>query len=96
MEQNQLAVKLTQQMVRIDSTNPGTGEKGMEQFLLSFGQELQNTNDRVTIRTEEVLPGVLRYEIRVCLCAVRISKCGGAFSGWKYGRSDLEGDWYGR
>ena len=30
MEQNQLAVKLTQQMVRIDSTNPGTGEKGME------------------------------------------------------------------
>ena len=57
MEQNQLAVKLTQQMVRIDSTNPGTGEKGMEQFLLSFGQELQNTNDRVTIRTEEVLPG---------------------------------------
>lgn len=57
MEQNQLAVKLAQQMVRIDSTNPGAGEKGMEQFLLAFAEQLQNRNGRVTVRTEEVLPG---------------------------------------
>ena len=57
MEQKQSAVELTQQMVRIDSTNPGAGENGMEQFLLSFGEKLKQFNDRVTIRTEEVLPG---------------------------------------
>ncbi len=57
MEQKQSAVELTQQMVRIDSTNPGAGENGMEQFLLSFGERLKQFNDRVTIRTEEVLPG---------------------------------------
>ena len=57
MEQKQSAVELTQQMVRIDSTNPGAGENGMEQFLLSFGEKLKQFNDRVMIRTEEVLPG---------------------------------------
>lgn len=57
MEKKQSATELTQQMVRIDSTNPGAGEKGMEQFLLSFGERLKRINGRVAVRTEEVLPG---------------------------------------
>lgn len=57
MEQKQSAAELTQQMVRIDSTNPGAGENGMEQFLVSFGERLKLANGRVGIRTEEVLPG---------------------------------------
>ncbi len=55
MEQDQGAVKLTQQMVHIDSTNPGTNEGGMEQFLLSFAENRNNAH--VMIRTEEALPG---------------------------------------
>ena len=55
MEQEQSAVKLTQQMVQIDSTNPGNNEGGMEQFLLSFAENLKN--DHVLVRTEEALPG---------------------------------------
>lgn len=55
MEQEHKAVRLTQQMVRIDSTNPGADEGGMEQFLLSFAENLKN--DHVKVRTEEALPG---------------------------------------
>ena len=55
MEEAQSAWKLTQQMVRIDSTNPGTCEEGMEQFLLSFAEELKHNHVRV--QTEEALPG---------------------------------------
>ena len=65
MEKNQRAVELTQQMVRIDSSNPGAGERGMERFLLSFAEELSSRNDRVTVRTEEVMPG--RSNVMLCL-----------------------------
>lgn len=62
MEQ-QNAVELTQQMVRIDSTNPGADEGGMEQFLLSFAENLKN--DHVKIQTEEALPG--RHNVMLTL-----------------------------
>ena len=65
MEKNQRAVELTQQMVRIDSSNPGAGERGMERFLLSFAEELSSRNDRVTVQTEEVMPG--RSNVMLCL-----------------------------
>lgn len=55
MEQEQRALELTRQMVRIDSTNPGANEGGMEQFLLSFAENL--CNEHIKVRTEEVLPG---------------------------------------
>lgn len=48
-------MKLTQQMVRIDSTNPGTYEGGMEKFLLSFAENLHN--ESIKVRTEETLAG---------------------------------------
>lgn len=54
MEQ-QSAVDLTQQLVRIDSTNPGMNEGGMEQFLLSFAENLKN--DHVKVQTDEALSG---------------------------------------
>lgn len=63
MEQTQSAVKLTQQMVRIDSTNPGANEGGMEQFLLSFAENLNNGN--VKVRTKEALPG--RHNVMLTL-----------------------------
>lgn len=63
MVQEQTAVKLTQQMVRIDSTNPGNEEEGMKEFLLSFAENLKN--NRVTVQTEEVLPG--RYNVMFSL-----------------------------
>lgn len=63
MEREQTAVKLTRQMVQIDSTNPGNGEEGMKQFLLSFAENLRN--DRVTVQTEEVLPG--RHNVMLSL-----------------------------
>lgn len=55
MEQEQRALKLTQQMVRIDSTNPGTYEGGMEKFLLSFVENLHN--ESIKVRTQEALAG---------------------------------------
>lgn len=63
MEQEQTAVKLTQQLVQIDSTNPGKGEEGMEEFLLSFAKNLKN--DYVAVQTEEVLPG--RHNVMLSL-----------------------------
>lgn len=42
-------------MVRIDSTNPGKGEGGMKESLLSFAAKLHN--DYVSVTTEEALPG---------------------------------------
>ena len=50
MEQN--AVELTKELVRIDSTNPGMGEGGMEAFLLAFAQRRG-----LPVETAEVLPG---------------------------------------
>lgn len=55
MEQEQRALELTRQMVRIDSTNPGTYEGGMEKFLLSFAENLRN--ECIKVQTEEALPG---------------------------------------
>lgn len=63
MEQEQTAVKLTQQLVQIDSTNPGKGEEGMKEFLLSFAENLRN--DCVAVQTEEVLPG--RHNVMLSL-----------------------------
>ena len=63
MAQEQTAVRLTQQMVQIDSTNPGNEEEGMKQFLLSFAENLKN--DRVAVQTEEVLPG--RHNVMLSL-----------------------------
>jgi succinyl-diaminopimelate desuccinylase len=53
MEQE--AICLTQQMVRIDSTNPGKGEAEMEHFLLDFAQKINA--DFIEIQTEEVSKG---------------------------------------
>ena len=55
MGNDQKVIKLTQQMVRIDSTNPGKGEGGMKESLLSFAAKLHN--DYVSVTTEEALPG---------------------------------------
>lgn len=48
----QTAVELTKQLVRIDSTDPGAGEGGMERFLLDLAR-LWN----VEAETAEALPG---------------------------------------
>ena len=63
MERKYTAIELTQQLVRIDSTNPGKGEEGMKQFLLSFAENLKNSH--VTVQTEEVLPG--RHNVMLSL-----------------------------
>lgn len=47
-----IAVELTKRLVRIDSTDPGTCEGGMERFLLDFAWALG-----VPAETEEALPG---------------------------------------
>lgn len=63
MERKYTAIELTQQMVRIDSTNPGKGEEGMKQFLLSFVENMKNSH--VTVQMEEALPG--RNNVMLCL-----------------------------
>lgn len=55
MGNGQAVVEMAQEMVRIDSTNPGKGEGGMKVFLLSFAERLHNKY--VSVTTEEVLPG---------------------------------------
>lgn len=49
------AVELTGKLIEIDSTNPGTGERGMQLFLQKLFRE--KAGDAVPVRTEEVLPG---------------------------------------
>ncbi|MCI6733414.1 MAG: M20 family metallopeptidase [Lachnospiraceae bacterium] len=49
------AVELTEKLIRIDSTNPGTGEQGMQLFLQKLFRE--EAGNQVSVRTEEVLPG---------------------------------------
>lgn len=46
------AVKLTQELVRIDSTNPGAGESGVEKYILEYLKD-----SGASVVTEEVYPG---------------------------------------
>lgn len=55
MEKMINAISLTQQLVQIDSTNPGTGEREMEQFLLSFAESLNCSS--LVVQTDEVSAG---------------------------------------
>ncbi len=55
MEENLGAVELTQQLVQIDSTNPGAFESNMERFLCSFAENL--SCDLVEVKRDEVAPG---------------------------------------
>lgn len=55
MRQDSKAAALTRQLVQIDSTNPGAGEKKMEDFLRFFAADLHS--DQIMFQTDEVSPG---------------------------------------
>lgn len=46
---------LTQDLVRIESTNPGAGETAMEKYILTYLSQLDSTN--LHVQTEEVMEG---------------------------------------
>lgn len=54
------AVRLTQELVRIDSTNPGAGEGGVEKYILEYMKE-----SGAEMITEEVYPGRSNVRIRI-------------------------------
>lgn len=99
MEQN--AVELTKELVRIDSTNPGMGEGGMEAFLLAFAQRRG-----LPVETAEVLPGRRNVMLTlpgrdpaqelIFICHMDTVPVGAGWRETPFGAAERDGRIYGR